>query len=123
MNHICRYISVKKAKRVESLMSKVKGQKSKVAGACQTRNSKQNPKLGTRNPELETRNSELNPHFTFFHPLLKFSIPKAFGTNSQIFKLIPELETRNLKIKTLTPPPSGTPLKKGEIIGMRNLVQ
>ena len=48
---------------------------------------------------------------------------KSRKLSGQILKLIPEPETRNLKIRTLTPPPSGTPLKKGEIIGMRNLVQ
>ena len=48
---------------------------------------------------------------------------KSRKLSGQILKLIPEPETRNLKIRTLTPPPSGTPLKKGEIIGMRNLMQ
>ena len=36
---------------------------------------------------------------------------KSRKLSGQILKLIPEPETRNLKIRTLTPPPSGTPLK------------
>jgi hypothetical protein len=48
---------------------------------------------------------------------------KSRKLSGQILKLIPEPETRNLKIRTLTPPPSGTPLNKGEIIGLRNLMQ